>query len=96
MNVVSTVLQRRQVLYSGRVQGVGFRYTTRSIARGYEVTGFVRNLPDGSVEVVAEGPADQLDAFLEDVNDRLSDRIQDVKCDRRQALQEFANFGIRY
>ena len=96
MGAVSSVLQRRRVLYSGHVQGVGFRYTTRSIARDYEVTGFVRNLPDGSVEVVAEGPVDQLDGFLEVVSDRLSGHIRQVQCDRRPAQQEFANFGIRY
>ena len=76
MGAVTSVLQRRQVLYSGHVQGVGFRYTTRSIARDYEVTGYVRNLPDGSVEVVAEGPVDQLDVFLEQVSDRLSGHIR--------------------
>ena len=96
MGAVSSVLQRRQVLYSGHVQGVGFRYTTRSIARDYEVTGYVRNLPDGSVEVVAEGPVDQLDGFLEEVGDRLSGHIRQVQCDRRPAQQEFVNFGIRY
>jgi len=96
MGAVSSVLQRRQVLYSGHVQGVGFRYTTRSIARDYEVTGYVRNLPDGSVEVVAEGPVDQLDGFLEEVADRLSGHIRQVQCERRPAQQEFANFGIRY
>jgi acylphosphatase len=45
-------MQRREVHYSGHVQGVGFRYTTRSIARGYEVTGFVQNLEDGRVSRV--------------------------------------------
>lgn len=96
MGAVSSVLQRRQVLYSGHVQGVGFRYTTRSVARNYEITGYVRNLPDGSVEVVAEGSVDQLDGFLGEINDRLSGRIQQVQCDQRPAQQEFANFGIRY
>ena len=96
MGAVSSVLQRRQVLYSGHVQGVGFRYTTRSISRNYEISGFVRNLPDGSVEVVAEGSPEQLDGFLNEVSDRLSGRIREVKCDRRPAEQQFANFGIRY
>jgi acylphosphatase len=96
MGAVSSVLQRRQVLYSGHVQGVGFRYTTRSIARNYEVTGYVCNLPDGSVEVLAEGSVDQLDGFLEEVSDRLSGHIRQMHCDRRPAQQEFANFGIRY
>ncbi len=96
MNAVSPALQRRQVVYSGHVQGVGFRYTTRSIARNYEITGFVRNLPDGSVEVVAEGPVDQLDGFLDEVGDRLSGHIRQSHCEQRPAQQEFANFGIRY
>ena len=52
-----------QVLYSGRVQGVGFRYTVRRLASGFEVTGAVRNLPDGRVELLAEGSQDELDAF---------------------------------
>jgi acylphosphatase len=52
-----------QVLYSGSVQGVGFRYTVRTVATGFEVTGTVRNLPDGSVELVAEGARDELEAF---------------------------------
>lgn len=96
MGAVSPVLQRRQVLYSGRVQGVGFRYTTRSVARHYDITGFVRNLSDGNVEVVVEGAADQLDGFLGELGDRMSEYIHQVKCDQRPALQEFANFGIRY
>jgi len=57
-------LERVTVLYHGRVQGVGFRATVRHLARGYEVTGWVRNLPDGRVELVAEGAKDELEAFL--------------------------------
>ena len=55
----------KQVLYSGRVQGVGFRYTAKRIASGFEVTGWVKNLPDGRVELQAmSGDADELEAFL--------------------------------
>jgi len=57
-------VQRVTVLYGGRVQGVGFRATVRHIARGYDVTGLVHNLPDGRVELVAEGMKEELDAFL--------------------------------
>lgn len=96
MGTVSPVLQRRHVVYCGHVQGVGFRYTTRSIARHYDVTGYVRNLPDGNVEVVAEGAADQLDGFFRELGDRMSGHIRQTKCDKRPAQQEFANFGIRY
>jgi acylphosphatase len=58
-------MQRVTVLYSGRVQGVGFRATVRLVSRGYDVVGVVRNLPDGRVELTAEGLKDELTAFLE-------------------------------
>jgi acylphosphatase len=57
-------MQRVTLLYSGRVHGVGFRVTVRSLACGYDVTGTVRNLPDGRVELVAEGARSELEAFL--------------------------------
>jgi acylphosphatase len=60
-------VQRVTVLYSGRVQGVGFRATVRHLARGYDVTGTVRNLPDGRVEMIAEGAKAEVEAFLEGI-----------------------------
>ncbi len=58
-----------RVLYSGQVQGVGFRYSVKSVAMGFEATGTVRNLPDGRVELIAEGNKDELEAFREAVRD---------------------------
>ena len=58
-----------QVLYSGSVQGVGFRYTVRSVAAGFDVAGTIRNLPDGGVELIAEGARDELDAFRQAVRE---------------------------
>ena len=60
-------MERLVVHYSGRVQGVGFRATVRQIACGYDVTGAVRNLADGRVELVAEGAKAELKAFLEGI-----------------------------
>jgi acylphosphatase len=54
-----------QVFYEGNVQGVGFRYTVRQIAKGFDVTGSVRNLPDGRVELLATGEEDEVRAFVE-------------------------------
>lgn len=54
-----------QVFYEGNVQGVGFRYTVRHLAKGFDVTGSVRNLPDGRVELLAAGEEDEVRAFLE-------------------------------
>jgi acylphosphatase len=67
---------RRRVLYSGRVQGVGFRYAAFGLARRYRVAGFVRNLPGGSVELVAEGELDEVSAFLAAVAGQMADYIK--------------------
>lgn len=60
---------RMIVTYSGHVQGVGFRYAAKSVAMGFEVTGTVRNLPDGRVELLAEGSRDELELFRRAVQD---------------------------
>ena len=88
--------QRRQAFYSGHVQGVGFRYTVRQVADGYEVTGFVRNLPDGRVELVVEGAAAELDRFMADIVTRMGDSIRDVAVDARPPVGEFSEFEIRH
>jgi len=55
----------RQVFYEGRVQDVGFRFTCKQMARGYDVVGWVRNLPDGRVELQCSGEREEVDGFLE-------------------------------
>jgi acylphosphatase len=69
---------RRRVYFSGRVQGVGFRYTCRAIARGFQVGGYVRNLPDGRVEVMAEGEPGELDEFLSAIQSEMNSYIKDA------------------
>ncbi len=59
----------RRVLYEGRVQGVGFRYSVKSIATGYEVVGSVKNLLDGRVELEVQGEEGEVAAFLEAILD---------------------------
>jgi acylphosphatase len=89
--------QRVTVLYSGRVQGVGFRYTTRSIAGRYVVVGYVRNLPDGRVELVAEGEWREVSEFLAAVRDHFQDHIRDEKQDEQPPADgEFHGFEIRH
>ncbi len=59
---MSTV--HRQIFYTGHVQGVGFRWSVRQLAAGFEVVGSVRNLPDGRVELHASGESAEVEAFL--------------------------------
>ncbi len=63
------------VRYSGRVQGVGFRYTAQHLAAGCKVAGFVRNCPDGDVELVAEGEPEEVERFLAAVAAHMADYI---------------------
>jgi acylphosphatase len=89
--------KRAHVFYTGRVQGVGFRYTVREVACGYEVTGFVRNLVDGRVELAAEGDEAELQAFLEGINtSQLGSHIRTADVNWREATGEFKRFEIAY
>ncbi len=84
-----------QVLYSGNVQGVGFRYTVKSVANGFEVTGTVRNLTDGRVELIAEGAKEELDAFRQAIRDEgLEHFIRDEASSWTEAENEFRGFEI--
>ena len=58
----------RKYLFGGRVQGVGFRYATKQISKGFDVMGTVKNLDDGRVELVIIGEEGELDAFLEEIH----------------------------
>jgi acylphosphatase len=88
--------ERRRVHYSGHVQGVSFRYTTVSIARRYRVAGFVQNLADGRVVVVAEGEAAELDPFLRDVAETMAVYVRDSHVELGPPTGEFSGFGVRY
>ena len=77
------------VHFSGRVQGVGFRYTTCNIAARYEVAGYVQNLSDGRVRLVAEGKPDHLKALVKDIQERMSGYIRDTAIDQCPADGQF-------
>lgn len=87
---------RRTVYFSGQVQGVGFRYTARNVARGYAVTGYVRNLPDGRVELVAEGSPAEVARFVRSVEQAMAGFVRDTRSVEGPAGGEFVGFGIRY
>ena len=93
---MSTGRQRREVTYAGHVQGVGFRYSTYHIAQRHDVVGYVRNLADGRVELVAEGAASVLDDFLAEVAESMSGYIRSAKTHSSPATGQFGEFGIRH
>ena len=86
---------RMQVFYSGRVQGVGFRYTAKNVAMGFEVTGTIRNLPDGRVELAVEGAREELEAFQQAIRDAgMEGFIRDEQVNWSLATGEFRGFEI--
>jgi acylphosphatase len=82
--------------FRGRVQGVGFRYTVKNLAMQYNVYGYVKNLPDGSVELVVEGPDSEMRSLIEDVHRRMNPYIADVDETETPATGEFDYFAIRH
>jgi acylphosphatase len=87
---------RREVIFSGRVQGVGFRYTARHIAQRFRVTGFVQNLPDARVLLVAEGLAADVDAYIRAVEVEMADYIRGHDERTLPATGQFADFGVKH
>ena len=83
------------VLYSGQVQGVGFRYSVKSVATGFDVTGSVRNLPGGGVELIVEGAKDELEAFRQAIRESGLDHfIRQEEVSWQEASSEFRGFEI--
>ena len=90
-------MKRVTAFYAGRVQGVGFRATVRQLACGYDVTGTVRNLPDGRVELIAEGTKAELEAFLTGIDESgLSDLIAKKEVSWQPAQGGLRGFVIQH
>ncbi len=88
--------QRREIFYSGHVQGVGFRYSVSHVAERYDVSGFVRNLPDGRVHVVIEGTAAEIRDMSTEIARKMDHYIRSTKVNDLEATGEFNGFGIRF
>lgn len=88
--------KRENAIFSGQVQGVGFRYTACRLAAGYDVGGYVRNLPDGDVECVVEGESGQVEAFLAALSQTMGYHIR--HCRRQQVPfgGDLERFDVRY
>jgi acylphosphatase len=94
-SVQTATRSRLTVFFSGRVQGVGFRYTAKTVAAGFEITGTIKNLSDGRVELIAEGARAELDAFRAALHDAgLAGFIRDEQVTWADAKNEFRGFEI--
>ncbi len=83
------------VHFSGRVQGVGFRYNVSQVAKEYEVCGFVQNLTDGRVKLEVQGAAAEIAAFVESIEARMHGYVRQVERERGHGDPRFAGFSIR-
>jgi acylphosphatase len=88
--------KRARIIYSGRVQGVGFRWTAERAALACGVTGWVRNLPDGSVETVAEAEENDILCYMNNIVKHLSGNIHNVEVQWEDFIGEFDTFSVRY
>jgi acylphosphatase len=85
----------RQYFFSGRVQGVGFRYSTKQLAKGFDVLGWVRNLGDGRVELQIMGDEEELDEFIQEMHDSpMGHHIQEQEERTVPLLEDVRGFSI--
>ncbi len=81
--------------FSGRVQRVGFRFTAERMARRLPITGFVKNLPGGRVEIAAEGDEKTLQDFLQEIQQAFGDQIRRTDIEWGEPTGEYEGFGIK-
>ena len=81
--------------FTGRVQGVGFRYQTLQVAKEFEVSGFAKNLPDGRVQLEAEGTVEETRAFVVAVQERMTGYIRKTEQSEAERASQFRGFSIQ-
>lgn len=86
---------RETAFFNGRVQGVGFRYTTLQVAKGFDVAGWVRNMPDGRVELQVEGKPAEIDAFIRAIEETMDGYIRKTERSSVRVEASFKGFAIR-
>lgn len=88
--------KRFHAYFSGRVQGVGFRFTAQSLANNLKISGWARNTDDDRVEIVAQGQEKKLDDFLSQLKGYFSRYIKDIDLDWQEQLEKLDDFKIRF
>lgn len=88
--------RRLHALFTGTVQGVGFRFTAERLARRFLAAGYVKNLANGKVELVAEGEEASLREFLAGIRTAFKDYIREVDSQWSESSGEFSGFGVKF
>ncbi len=86
----------KHIIFSGRVQGVGFRFTAQRIAGRYGLRGFVRNLPNGTVEMFAQGDATDVAQCLRDIDESFAGYVRDAKIEDASPNARYDGFSIAF
>jgi acylphosphatase len=86
----------RYVIFIGRVQGVGFRYTAHRMANRRRLTGFVRNLPDGTVEMLVQGTDRDIDDCIQDIKDYFGDYLRETRIQEIPTNPKYKDFRITF
>ena len=86
----------KRVIFSGRVQGVGFRYTTRRCADRHDLTGWVKNLPNGTVEAFFQGTEADIQACLDEMNDHFSGYLRNTQITPQPCNPQYTSFQITF
>ena len=86
----------RHIIFVGRVQGVGFRFTAHRMANRHQLTGFVRNLSNGSVEMLAQGSADDINDCIRDIKGYYSGHIREMKTEEIPLDPRHTDFNITF
>lgn len=86
----------KHIVFKGRVQGVGFRFTALRMASRYQLTGYVRNMPDGAVEMLAQGQAADIDDCISDIDESFADYVKETIINDVPADPKYTDFKITF
>ena len=86
----------KHIIFTGSVQGVGFRFTAHRMAIRHQLTGCVRNLPDGTVEMLAQGSAEDIDDCIRDVKEYFTGYIREIRIEEIPLKPRYTNFNITF
>jgi len=86
----------KHIVFKGRVQGVGFRFTVMNIANRYGLTGYVRNVPDGTVELLVQGPAENIEQCIKDIQESFQDYIKQTRIEQAPTNPQYTDFRITF